>query len=190
MKRKNLTAIKKAKKSKVIFKDPKILNFYTKFKSIVFKDIKDKSFALAVSGGSDSLCLSYFSKVYSSEFNNKVHVLIVDHRLRKESSKEALKVKRLLKKRKIQSQILTWKGNIPDSNIQKRARDMRYSLISNYCLKNKIKYLITAHHEDDQIENFLIRLIRGSGLTGLSSMTGNTKYNSSLKILRPFLNFK
>ena len=48
---------------------------------------------------------------------------------------------------------------------------MRYSLISNYCLKNKIKYLITAHHRDDQIENFFIRLIRGSGLTGLSSMS-------------------
>ena len=54
---------------------------------------------------------------------------------------------------------------------------MRYSLISNYCLKKNIKYLVTAHHEDDQIENFFIRLLRGSGLTGLSSMSVNTKYN-------------
>ena len=190
MKRKNLIAKKKVKKNKFTFKDPKILNFYTKFKSMIFKDIKEKSFALAVSGGSDSLCLAYFSKIYSSEFSNKIHVLIVDHKLRKESHKEALKVKKILKKRKIPSRILSWKGKIPKSNIQKSARDMRYSLISNYCSKKNIRYLITAHHEDDQIENFFIRLLRGSGLTGLSSMSGNMKYNSNLKIIRPFLNFK
>ena len=187
MKRRNLIAIKKAKNQKLLFSDPKILNFYKKFKSSVFKDVKKDSFALAVSGGADSLCLAYFSKIYSFEFNNKIHVLIVDHKLRKESYSEALKVQNILKKRKISSKILRWKGKIPKSNIQKNARDARYSLLSNYCLKNKIKYLITAHHKDDQIENFFIRLLRGSGLTGLSSMSLNTKYSENLKIIRPFL---
>jgi len=190
MKRKNLIARKKVSNNNLLFKDPKILNFYKKFKTIVFKDIKDKSFALAVSGGSDSLCLAYFSKIYSSEFGNKIHVLIVDHNLRSKSHKEALKVKEILKKRKIKSKILRWKGKIPKKNIQKNARDLRYLLISNYCLKKNIKYLTTAHHGDDQIENFFIRLLRGSGLTGLSSMSTNTKYNSRLKIIRPFLHFK
>ena len=109
MKRKNLIARKKVKNNKLLFKDSKILNFYKKFKSIIFKDIKDKSFALAVSGGSDSLCLAYFSKIYSSEFGNKIHVLIVDHNLRKESYKEALRVKEILKKRRIGSTILVGK---------------------------------------------------------------------------------
>ena len=190
MKRKNLIARKKAKNNKHLFKDSKILNFYKKFKSIIFRDIKDKSFALAVSGGSDSLCLAYFSKIYSSEFGNKIHILIVDHNLRKESYKEALRVKGILKKRRIESTILRWKGKIPKNNIQKNARDLRYLLISNYCLKKNIKYLTTAHHRDDQIENFFIRLLRGSGLTGLSSMATNAKYNSHLKIIRPFLHFK
>ena len=190
MKRKNLIARKKVKNNKHLFKDSKILNFYKKFKSIIFKDIKDKSFALAVSGGSDSLCLAYFSKIYSSEFGNKIHVLIVDHNLRKESYKEALKVKEILKKRRIESTILRWKGKIPKNNVQKNARDLRYLLISNYCLKKNIKYLTTAHHGDDQIENFFIRLFRGSGLTGLSSMAETVSYNSKLKIVRPFLNIK
>tara|TARA_Y100000590_G_scaffold300056_1_gene338278 strand:- start:964 stop:2034 length:1071 start_codon:yes stop_codon:yes gene_type:complete len=190
MKRKNLTARKKVKKTTILFQDLKILGFYKKFRSIISKNIKTNSFALGVSGGPDSLCLAYFSKVYSSEFGNKIHVLIVDHKLRKESSKEALKVSRILKKRKIQSKILRWKGKIPKSNIQKSARDIRYSLMSNYCLKKNIKYLITAHHADDQIENFFIRLFRGSGLSGLSSISEKTKYNDSLKIVRPFLNLK
>jgi len=188
MKRKNLIARKKVKNNKSLFKNSKILNFYSKFKSEIFEDIRSKSFALAVSGGSDSLCLAYFGKIYSLEFGNKIHVLIIDHQLRKESLKEALKVKQILSKRKISSKILSWKGKIPKSNIQKKARDIRYSLLSNYCLKKNIKYLITAHHGDDQIENFFIRLLRGSGLTGLSSMTTKTKYNDNLKIIRPLLN--
>ena len=92
MKRKNLIARKKVKKVKLLSKNPKILNFYKKFKSTIFKNIKKQSFALAVSGGSDSLCLAYFSKMDASQFGNKIHVLIVDHNLRKESHKEALKV--------------------------------------------------------------------------------------------------
>ena len=100
MKRKNLIARKKAKKNKFLYKDSKILNYYKKFQSTIFKNIKHKSFALAVSGGPDSLCLAYFSKIYASEFGNKIHVLIVDHNLRKESHKEALKVKEILRKKK------------------------------------------------------------------------------------------
>ncbi len=187
MKRKNLIAIKKVKKNSINFKDSKTQLFYDNFKSTIIKDIKYKSFAIAVSGGADSLCLAYFSKKYAIEFGNKIHILIVDHKLRKESAREALKVKKILKSKKISSKILKWDGKIPKSNIQKNARDIRYSLLSNYCFKKKIKYLVTAHHSDDQIENFFIRLLRGSGLTGLSSMSLKTKYNNRLKIVRPFL---
>ena len=190
MRRRNLIAIRKAHKSEILFKDQKILNFYIKFKSIIFKDIKRKNFALAVSGGADSLCLAYFSKIYSIQSNSRAHVLIVDHKLRKESSREALRVKKILLKKNIYSKILKWSGKIPKSNIQKNARDMRYTLLSNYCRKNNLKYLITAHHGDDQIENFFIRLIRGSGLTGLSSMSEKVKFSKNLKIIRPFLKFE
>jgi len=190
MKRKNLIAIKKVKKNKFLLKNAKIESHYKKFESIVCKDLKDNNFALAVSGGSDSLCLAYFSQVFASEFGNKIHVLIVNHNLRKKSFEEAKKVKKILKNKNIKSKILSWKGEIPSKNIQKNARDIRYSLISKYCLEKKIQYLMTAHHSDDQIENFFIRLLRGSGLSGLSSMNENTKYNSKLKIIRPFLNLK
>ena len=186
MSRKNLIVKRKADK-KILSKEQKISNFYTKFKNIIFKNINKEDFAIAVSGGSDSLCLAYYSKIYASKFKNNVHTLIVDHKLRKESHKEALKVKKILIKKKIYSKVLEWKGATPRSNIQLNARNIRYSLISDYCLKNKIKYLVTAHHADDQVENFFIRLFRGSGLTGLSSMAERYEYNNKLKIIRPFL---
>ena len=46
MKRKNLIAEKKVKKDKLLIKDTKILNFYTKFKSIIYKNIKNKNFMI------------------------------------------------------------------------------------------------------------------------------------------------
>ena len=99
MKRKNLIVVRKVKKKNLLTKNSIVIKFYTKFKNIIYKNLDKQSFALAVSGGSDSLCLAYFSKIYASEFKNKLHVLIVDHKLRRESQKEALKVKELLKKK-------------------------------------------------------------------------------------------
>ena len=182
MKRKNLIVIKKV--------NNKINKVYHQFRQIIFKNVRKKDFAIGVSGGADSLCLAYLSKRYALEFKNKIHVLIVNHNLRKESYKESLKVKKILSEKNISSKIINWKGKIPLSNIQKKARNIRYSLISDYCLKRKIKYLLVAHHTDDQIENFFIRLFRGSGLTGLSSMSEDYSYNNKLKIIRPFLNVK
>jgi len=181
MKRKNLIALTK---------DIKINKIYSRFKNIVFNNVKKESFALAVSGGSDSLCLATLSKIYSLEFKNKLFALIVDHKIRKESTFEAKNVKRILAKKGIPSTILTWKGKLLKKNIQRKARDIRYSLMANYCFKKKIKYLIVAHHMDDQIENFFIRLFRGSGLKGLSSMSEISNYNKNLQIIRPFLVFK
>ena len=96
MRRKNLVVTRKVEKIKLLNNDLTINKIYRKFKAIVFKKIGRKNFALAVSGGSDSLCLAYFAKIYASEFKNKLHVLIVDHKLRSESHKEALKVKAIL----------------------------------------------------------------------------------------------
>tara|TARA_B100001123_G_C15237085_1_gene997585 strand:- start:576 stop:1640 length:1065 start_codon:yes stop_codon:yes gene_type:complete len=188
MRRKNLIVKRKVKK--VIIRDKKIQKIYLQFKKIIFKNIKKNNFAIAVSGGSDSLCLAYFSSLYSKEFKNKIHVLIVDHKLRKESYSEAILVKKILKKKNIRSKLLRWHGKTPESNIQSKARIIRYSLIHNYCKENNIKYLLTAHHMDDQIENFFIRLFRGSGITGLASMSESFNYSKSLKIIRPFLILK
>jgi len=188
MKRKNLSVTKKVNKKQINKK--KFNKFYKKFKNIIFNNIERENFAIGVSGGPDSLSLAYFSKAYTDEFKNKMEVLIINHKIRKESSKEALKVKKILKRKKIESKILNCKSRIPKSNIQHNARNVRYSLLADYCLKKNIKYLVIAHHMDDQIENFFIRLFRGSGLTGLSSMSESFEYSKKLKIIRPLLGFK
>ena len=187
MKRKNLSVAKKVKYKNLFKRNLKIKKIYKEFRKKMLQNIGKANFAIGVSGGADSLCLAYLSKIYNSEFNNRIHTLIVDHKIRRESTQESHKVKKMLKHKGIESTILTWKGKKPKRNIQLEARKIRYILISNYCLKNNTNYLVTAHHQDDQIENFFIRLFRGSGLTGLSSMAEHSNYSENLKIIRPFL---
>jgi tRNA(Ile)-lysidine synthase len=67
---------------------------------------------------------------------------------------------------------------------------LRYDLFQKYCKKNKIKFLILAHHQDDLIENFYIRLIRGSGIKGLTSLQNVSELNKDFYLLRPLLHFK
>jgi len=49
---------------------------------------------------------------------------------------------------------------------------------------------MTGHHRDDQIETFLIRLSRGSGIQGLSSMNKISSLNKTTKLFRPLLDEK
>ena len=54
-------------------------------------------------------------------------------------------------------------------------------------MNNNIRILITAHNLEDQVETFFIRLSRGSGLTGLSSMRTLSKLDQKVYLYRPFL---
>jgi len=75
-------------------------------------------------------------------------------------------------------------------NIQSEARVIRYNLLAIFCKKKKISNILTAHNLEDQVETFFIRLSRGSGLHGLSSMKQINKINSNIHLVRPLLDFK
>ena len=163
----------------------KILKIYKDFSSLLSTK---ESIAVAVSGGPDSLSLAFLAKCFSLINKVKVSYFIVDHKLRRESSKEAKYVSDLLKKINIKCKILSWNGKKPINNIQAVAREKRYQLLANECKRNKINNLLVGHHLDDVLENFIIRLTRGSGLKGLISFTKRIKYKSeNLNILRPLL---
>ena len=181
---KNLNAtIKIPKQFKKKFTNLRIKKIYIDFEKNL--KIKEK-FAVAVSGGPDSLALAFLSKIYS--LNNKIisKFLIVDHRLRPESTKEAKLVKKVLKKHSINAEILTWYGKKPKKNIQSVARNKRYDLLIKRCKKLKINNIILGHHQDDLLENFFIRIFRGSGLKGLISLKKKNRV-SNMNFFRPLL---
>ncbi len=163
-------------------------HIYSIFKKKL-KLFKKKSFLIAVSGGPDSLALTALAKSYSYENKSKFFYVLVDHNLRKNSSREAKSVKKLLKKHQINLKILKNKKKIK-KNIQSEARKVRYNLLSTFCKKKKINTILTAHNLEDQVETFFIRLSRGSGLDGLSSMEKISTIEGGIKLARLLLDFK
>ncbi len=165
-----------------------ILQIYLDFKKKI-RNLKNKVFAIAISGGPDSLALAALAKLLSQETNYKFYFLLINHNIRKESLSEANQVKKLLKKKHINLIIIHNKVKI-SKNVQGEARSARYELLVNFCLKKNIKFILTAHNLEDQVETFFIRLSRGSGLSGLSSMRQMTKLHKKVNLFRPLLNIK
>ena len=183
---KNLNASNKTHKFLLNqLKDKQTSKIYKKFE----KNLKlNEDFIVAVSGGPDSLALCFLSKIYSIKKHLKVKYLHVDHKLRNNSTKEAKFVKLLLKKLSTNLEILTWVGKKPKSNIQSIARDKRYALMINKAKKLKINNILLGHHKDDLIENFFIRILRGSGLNGMVSFDQGTDLQKT-NLKRPLLKF-
>ena len=183
---KNLNVSKKTHKFLLDkLKDRRILQIYKKFeKNLSIK----KNFIVAVSGGPDSLALSYLSKIYSIKKSILgIKYFIVDHRLRKNSSLEAKFVQKKLKNFYINLDILTWNGTKPKKNIQSIAREKRYKLLTDVAKKYEIQNILLGHHLDDLFENFFIRILRGSGLKGLISLDKETNINQ-INLIRPLIN--
>ena len=182
---KNLNAIKIPK----ILKDKLFNKKINRISSSFNKDfnIKDR-FIVAVSGGPDRLALAFLTKIYSIKNKINCKYFIVDHKLRKGSTFEAKKVKKILSKFNIKVEILTWHGKKPSKNIQSVARKKRYDLLFSKCKKLKINNLVVGHHLDDLFENFFIRMIRGSGLKGLVSLE-KKKVLNQINVIRPLINF-
>ncbi len=181
---KNLSAIIKIPKLlKNKLHNKKINQIYNKFE----KSLKiNENFVVAVSGGPDSLSLAFLAKIYSIKKGLSAKFFIVDHKLRSNSTKEALFVKKLLKKISVSSEILIWKGKKPEKNIQSIARVERYRLLLEKCNKLKINNILLGHHQDDLIENFFIRMLRGSGLKGLISLDEKSKIDNK-NLIRPLI---
>lgn len=146
-----------------------------------------KKIALAVSGGPDSMALLHSAATY---FDGEIAVITVDHQLRAAANKEAQDVGAVvlgLNNPSITHHILKWDHDDPAGAIMEKARQARYELMAQFCEVQGISLLLTAHHQDDQAETFLIRLIKGSGLDGLAGIEETRPLTPKVTLGRPFL---
>ena len=175
------TKIPKLLKDKL--RNKRIKQIYKKFDNNL--NISE-NFAVGVSGGPDSLALAFLAKIYSLKNNLKAKFFIVNHKLRTESTLEAFKVQRVLKRYSINAKILIWHGKKPTKNVQSLARKKRYELLFQESDKFKIDNVLIGHHQDDLLENFFIRILRGSGLKGLISLDKKTRIGNKV-LIRPLI---
>ena len=156
---------------------------------LIRHNIADKKIAVAVSGGADSLALVLMAKEQLTVLGYTIIALTVDHGLRPSSLQEAEYVAEIMRQNNIEHHILTWKGAKPQQGIEEAARKARYKLLIEWCKLHQINVLMTAHHAYDQAETFLMRLQRGSGLSGLCCMREAVQ-KDGIYVIRPLLNTK
>ena len=140
---------------------------------------------IATSGGPDSMCLLHLLCELKSKFNLKLIVAHVNHKLRPESTTEALFVEETCKKENLiyeYMEILEYN----DDNLENDARTKRYEFFNHLMKKYHANYLMTAHHGDDLIETILMRLVRGSSLKGYSGFKKELE-KDTYTIVRPLI---
>ena len=155
------------------------------------KQSAEKKWIVGVSGGADSLALLHALTTLVSA--DQLIVAHLDHQLRAESVEEAKFVAKISAEWGVRCEI----GRIDVRELAKReqrsledaARKARYDFLAQIAFRYQAHAVIVAHHADDQAETVLMRLLRGTGVTGLRGLqsVATVPYHSELLLWRPFL---
>lgn len=152
---------------------------------------KNDRIVVGVSGGADSVCLLFLLHSLQKELKFSLHVAHLDHMLRKESGKDAQFVEELSQRLKIPFSIgkIKVKDLAKNISLEEAARNARLAFLSKVASKIKAKKVALAHNFDDQVETVLMRILRGTGLSGLSGISPKRKMDN-VEIIRPLLEVK
>ncbi|KLI14440.1 tRNA lysidine(34) synthetase TilS [Brachyspira hyodysenteriae] len=149
-------------------------------------DIKNKTLAVAYSGGIDSQVLLNIAYRLKDELSFDLIIIHVNYNLRGEdSTNDELFARDMAKKYNIEIYVKEIKPNSYNGkNIQLEARNDRYNFFEELHNKKIYDYLLIAHNKDDLAETIIYRMIKGAGTNVYKSLRDKKGY-----ILRPILNF-
>lgn len=159
--------------------DPAVERFREAVEKLTGGD--DGTLLLAVSGGPDSLALLLLAH---AAMPARITAATVDHGLRPEGTAEAEFVATTCSKLGVGHRILRPDQPITGS-LQASAREARYRLLADYADIHGCRWIVTAHHADDQLETVLMRIARGAGINGLAGVRRRQG-----RIIRPLLDFR
>ncbi len=142
---------------------------------------------LSLSGGPDSLVLFHILQRLQEELDLTLEVFHLDHSLRPESVFEAEEVSELVKswgfrchcRKEDVAELHRQRGG----SLQEVARQVRMEWLAKIARQRNMQRIAIGHHADDQVETFLLNLLRGSGMVGL----GGIPYRGPGSFIRPLL---
>ncbi len=164
-----------------------MLKDFLSFFNSIRKISKNDSILLAISGGKDSMVL--LDLFLKAGFSN-ISVAHCNFQLRGEASDlDELFVKEYCIKHEVKCHTIQFETKSiaieRKISIEMAARDLRYEWFGMLKDANDIKFLVTAHHLNDNLETILLSFTKGIGVTGLAGIPEGKN-----NILRPLLNFK
>ena len=149
---------------------------------------------VAVSGGLDSMVLLHVLRELAKRFDWKLSVAHFNHQLRgRASDADERFVGRVARQSGLPIQIgrgqvkaLAEKKGV---SIEMAARELRHEFLAKTARRLSCSATVLAHHADDQVELFLLRLLRGAGSEGLAGMRwySVSAVDSGVRIVRPLL---
>lgn len=140
----------------------------------------------AVSGGHDSLCMLYVLNELKRVRGFSLCVAHLNHDFRAESDDDEKFVKDICKKLEIQA--YTKKVNVLSYakknkiSFETAGREIRYDFFDEIMGKIPNSVTATAHNANDSAESFIMHLLRGSGLSGLTGISAKMG-----RIIRPLI---
>lgn len=151
---------------------------------------------VAVSGGLDSMVLLHVLHRLAPGRKWRLTVGHLNHQLRGRNSDADQKlVERAA--RRMQVPIIAERADIlamaaqAKGSIEMVARRVRHEFLARVARESKIPSVALAHHADDQVELFFLRLLRGAGADGLAGMQAlsTSPVDDHIKLVRPLLGF-
>lgn len=129
-------------------------------------------FLLAVSGGVDSMVLLDLFYRLSQRSLVTFSVIHINHQLRPESTAEQDMVINFCEARDIAIQVVAWDHDDPQNpnRSELAAREFRYAVFERMMVLTRSPFLVTAHHQNDQAETVLMRLVHGGRLKSIAGI--------------------
>lgn len=144
--------------------------------------------AVAVSGGPDSSALAICARQWARERGLELRLFHVHHGLHNLADQWTSKVQQLADLLECALAIQNVTVDLTSGHgVEGAARNARYRAIEAMAVAHNIDVILLAHHQQDQAETVLMRLLRGSGVTGLAAMSPVSR-RKSLCWVRPWLN--
>lgn len=141
---------------------------------------------IGVSGGVDSMVLLHWISQNQKNLKAELEVMHIDHGIHPNSADWAKLVKMTCANLGLKCTVKNVSLEKFGKNLEYAARQARYK---EFCATGA-DTLILAHHMNDQIETFFLKLFRGSGIRGLKSMpvVASCWYDANINVVRPLLN--
>nr|MBX2821492.1 tRNA lysidine(34) synthetase TilS [Rhodothermaceae bacterium] len=146
---------------------------------------------VGVSGGLDSMVLLNLLRDLACE----VHIAHVNYQLRgEESDGDEAFVASYAAEKHIPYYVRQADPELKESergrSFQEVARKLRYVFFKDVAEKQGIEHIAVAHHQDDQAETVLLKLVQGSGMEGVAGMKPKRRLapESGIQLIRPLLN--
>ncbi len=150
--------------------------------------------AVAVSGGADSVALLRLLLELRAELGLVLSLAHFNHKIRGEASDgDERFVAELARTHDLQLHLSS--GDVPTHasrnklSLETAARDLRYSFFSQLISSGAVSKIMTAHILDDQAETVLMRIVRGTGTTGLAGIYPRLSVVAG-EIIRPLLGIR